>query len=360
VILEHTKPAVEEMMKEYGQPEKPIELHSLAPNLDTLITTVPEWFSLLERKGTVELDGATAMERFKELVQVLGKTSARARNERRAAAQRPKKPFTKEFHYPDPGWPNEKQRRVGGWWTCRSGPDASPAEIRCKLCHPPDSAEQATESIIYPSAVEEHEHILAEIEKAMAEANKMDRLRLKHQLQQDKQDYDSYLKQREWHRSGGGFQPHELLYGMGINELNHRPSIQRSQSWHIPGFRAQSQGPILDEEVDDDVLPAQRRSSESIQPESGPHPEMQNSSQTHAANSKTPVQAGLPRWPGVQRLFPIRERTEEGQLHNDRESPIQGDPSVQSGQTTKLQPQLRSARARPWEKGEPKSRIFFV
>ncbi|KAK3306666.1 uncharacterized protein B0T15DRAFT_372950, partial [Chaetomium strumarium] len=231
VILEHTKLAVEEMMKRFGQPYKPSKFFPLTPNLDTLITNVPEWFFLLERKGTVKLHGASAMERYKELVQVLGRTSAMAGDEQRAAEELPKKPFTKEFHNPHPGWPSYKQRTVGGWWTCRSGPGASRAEIRCKLCHPEGSAGQATETIIYPSAADEHKHILAEIEEAMAEANQKDRLRLKHQLQQDKQNYDTYWQQREWRRSGGGVKLHELLYGMGVNELNHRPGIERSRSW---------------------------------------------------------------------------------------------------------------------------------
>ncbi|KAK4236361.1 hypothetical protein C8A03DRAFT_16977 [Achaetomium macrosporum] len=363
VILEHTQRVVDERMKGFGQPYKPGKFGTLTSNLDTLITTVPEWFILLETKGTVQLHGATALDRYKELIQVLGNTCVIGRDAQWAVAERPKKPFTKQYHGPDPGWPNEKQRVVGGWWSCRSGPDASLAENRCKLCHPRGPSGRTTETVMYPSSAEEHKYILAEIEEAMAEANKRDRLRLKHQLQQDQEDFDSYLQQREWRRSGGVLELHELLYGMSINELNHRPSIERSQSWQVRGSVAQCQEAVFGKGVDNSDLPAQRRLSEPIQGGMAPRPNLQDNpqalAQALATSKETIVQAEPSPWDEIQRLFPTHEMILEGQLPTIRKPAVQEEPPVQNGptQTTKSQTksQLRSSMARPGQKGKGKS-----
>ena len=43
----------------------------------------------------------------------------------------------KQFHAKHPQWPTKLQQEHGGWWECRSGPDASPPERDCMLCNPP-------------------------------------------------------------------------------------------------------------------------------------------------------------------------------------------------------------------------------
>ncbi|SPQ23679.1 db6da314-ed34-44a1-8dce-eef96f1ab9fc [Thermothielavioides terrestris] len=96
-----------------GQPDEPAFI-PLASNLDILIARVPDWFSILDAKGTVELHGATPLDRYKELIQALGDSFVIGRDEEGAAAERPARPFTKEFHEPNPAWPDPKQRQCGG------------------------------------------------------------------------------------------------------------------------------------------------------------------------------------------------------------------------------------------------------
>jgi hypothetical protein len=72
-----------------------------------------------------------------------------------------------------------------------------------------------------------YQRILNEIESAMAEANKRDRSRLKHQLQQEREAIDRYWQQREWGRSGGGVDISEVMHSRDVNDLNNRPSARR-------------------------------------------------------------------------------------------------------------------------------------
>ena len=239
---------VDEVLAEFDEPEKlhrvgkPTKLGGPRPPSresyrDAVITTIPLWFTILDAKGTVKLYGDTPLDRFRELTQSMGNSYAVAREERRNDESRPNKDlWPKQFHEPHGAWPNANQRERGGWWACRSGPDASRAERDCQLCHaeePVPSAGRRAAAI--------HQHITDEIEKAMAEANKRDRLMLKYQLQQEREDVDRYWQRREFTRSGGGANISEVMFRRGVNELNYRPLAGRSQSWQPQGSAAQSQ-----------------------------------------------------------------------------------------------------------------------
>ena len=240
---------VDEVLADFDEPEKlhrvgkPTKLGAPRPPREsyrnTVITTIPPWFTILDAKGTVKLYGATPLDRFRELTQSMGNSYAAAREERRNDESRPnKKLWPKQFHEPHGAWPKANQRERGGWWACRSGPDASRAERDCQLCH---AEEPEPEPSGGRRAASVHQHITDEIEKAMAEANKRDRLMLKYQLQQEREDVDRYWQRREFNRSGGGANIREVMFRRGVNDLNYRPSAGRSQSWQ-QGSAAQSQG----------------------------------------------------------------------------------------------------------------------
>jgi len=254
-ILRYTRLVVDERMELFDEPD---ELHKAraekvakriltgestpvnrTPNIDTVITTIPDWFTILDAKGTVPLYGETPLARFKELTNSMAHSSWAARDEQWDEEARPdRNSWRKEYHEPHRSWPNAKQRSRGGWWLCRSGPDASAAERNCKLCHTRDAT--AAQRPRRTSAAT-HKHILDEVEKAMAEANKRDRLMLKYQLQQEREDLNRYWQQREWSRSGGGADLNQVLHDRGVNELNYRPSIGRSQSWQPQGAVSKAQ-----------------------------------------------------------------------------------------------------------------------
>ncbi|KAK4043341.1 hypothetical protein C8A01DRAFT_13046 [Parachaetomium inaequale] len=242
-ILRYTQLVVDEGQRAFDQQNswnKPVGPAPSRPtsNVDAVIAAVPLWFTILDARGTIELRSATPLDRFKELLRVMGTSSNTAREEQWADEFRPNRnSWNKHYHKPNDAWPNAIQRSGGGWWACRSGPDASPAELNCKLCHPRDLV--SPESDPAPSATVRYQHILDEIETAQAEANKRDQLVLKYQLQQERDDIDRYWQRREWNRSGGGVDIREVLHGRDVNELNYRPSLGRSQSWQ-PGAATQS------------------------------------------------------------------------------------------------------------------------
>ncbi|KAL2153143.1 hypothetical protein VTH82DRAFT_4298 [Thermothelomyces myriococcoides] len=238
-ILRFAQHVVDERLKAFDEkhswykPEKPVSIKPIS-DVDTVITAVPGWFTILDAKGTVKLRGTTPMDRLKELLQILGTSFNAAREEQWVDELRPKRhAWRKQYHEPDSAWPNALQRSRGGWWACRSGPDASPAERSCKLCHQRVASPKCQVSI--QTAKEQYQHILKEIEAAQAEASRKDQLILKYQLEQECEDIDQYWQRREWIRSGGGVDISEELHEDDVNGLNYRPtSSEPSQSFQQP------------------------------------------------------------------------------------------------------------------------------
>lgn len=167
-------------------------LASPGPDIDGLTTAVPEWFAILDAQGSVDLCSTTPMARYKELMHLVGRISAASREEQAAPpASAKKKPFTKQYHDPGPGWPSEKQRTQGGWWTCRSGPGASPAELSCKRCHRPEREEEHAgggpkDASASWTATETHEWLMAAIDDAMTQANERERERLRECMRKER------------------------------------------------------------------------------------------------------------------------------------------------------------------------------
>lgn len=234
-IMRNAQLVVDERMKAFDQednwrrPEKPAPV-TPTPNVDTIVTSVPEWFTILEAKKAISLRGATLLEKFKDLLLQMRTSVHDAREEQRDEELRPTKhKWNKQYHKPDDAWPNAVQRINGGWWHCRGGPDAPPPERNCKLCHREVPAEAPG-----PSATTRHQRLLEEIEMAQAEANRKDRLFLKYRLQQEHENINRYWQHREWRRSGGGVSISEVLHGRDVNDLNYRSSAE-PQSWQHPG-----------------------------------------------------------------------------------------------------------------------------
>ncbi|GAB1318839.1 hypothetical protein MFIFM68171_09049 [Madurella fahalii] len=221
----------------------------LGPVAHGILTTVPEWFTILDGKGIVELRGLSPIDRFEELINTIGRPPAGSSGKQKETTL--KQPFAKEYHEPNRAWPLPKWRIRGGWWRCRSGPEASAAEKNCKLCHPVPSRKKsgsaattsATPAPTRPTDAETHEMVMREIEKAMAEAHKRDNVRLRARLQEEQEEKERLRQQQEWRRSGGGFLPHELLYGRQVNDVNYtsRERLVRSSCESVDGNRRGSQ-----------------------------------------------------------------------------------------------------------------------
>ncbi|KLU81411.1 hypothetical protein MAPG_00501 [Magnaporthiopsis poae ATCC 64411] len=105
-------------------------------------THVPDWFRALEKTGCVALGSEGEEKRFVELLNKMWRLEEEVRRkefqrkqEEQAGGQGIRKtPWDHHFHEPNPGWAHEKQRRRGGWWTCRDDEDAPLAERLCQIC----------------------------------------------------------------------------------------------------------------------------------------------------------------------------------------------------------------------------------
>ncbi|XDG09626.1 hypothetical protein ABKA04_009241 [Annulohypoxylon sp. FPYF3050] len=135
---------------------------------------IPEWFSHL--KIPVRGRGLqTRWANFLELFSTLDKG--------RKIEEKPK--WDKVWHEPDPKWQFEFRRKSGGWWRCRSGPDAPKVEAECRPCR--KASEPSTQS---PSLEERYREIMDAINEAMGEVAEKDKAAaletLRHQHQEDK------------------------------------------------------------------------------------------------------------------------------------------------------------------------------
>ena len=205
--------------------ERPDELSvvNLTELANGLITTIPDWFTILDLKNSLELARNTTMDRFKELLLIVKNASAESRRELETPVEEKNKKFDKEYHDPSPDWPTIKQRVRGGWWRCRTGPDATSAELRCRACHPRGLPRRATQPEPAPrTATEDFNVIMNEINKAMTEANNRQQFMLKERLQCEREEIARRRWQREWNRQGGGLQPYDVLYGGDVNAINYR------------------------------------------------------------------------------------------------------------------------------------------
>jgi len=134
----------------------------------------PDWFKILEKKGKVKLHANGQKARYQELVSMLSTASWMMNREEEDMdnGAAPKKQWTKEWHEPNKFWPYKKWQERGGFWTCRSGPEASVAERRCTVCkskRPTPQAKQSTSST--PST---YKSLMNEIDDAMKVAHEQE------------------------------------------------------------------------------------------------------------------------------------------------------------------------------------------
>ncbi|KAK4217815.1 hypothetical protein QBC37DRAFT_33206 [Rhypophila decipiens] len=183
---------------------------------------IPRWFAVLDASGRIGLEGETPEARYQDLVAALQDLeNAREIEESEGPAEQ--KTFQKEWHEANPSWPWPNRQKRGGWWTCRSGPDASEAEQKCSVCHkaaasqvngvqprtrpgPPPRRqtgkalkEQAkTDKTDNPRlcAGEGHKKLLAEIEKAMDKCNEQDKMALRARMEQQRQANEEFDRAR--------------------------------------------------------------------------------------------------------------------------------------------------------------------
>ncbi|KAI1430213.1 hypothetical protein F5Y12DRAFT_7719 [Xylaria sp. FL1777] len=102
---------------------------------------IPDWFPVAAAQGNLEMSGGTVEENYINLLNYISQLEL-AKSQGEYKEKHPDEGgvivkdgnWDKNWHSPNPGWRHEKQRRLGGWWKCRKGPEAVPAENKCTLC----------------------------------------------------------------------------------------------------------------------------------------------------------------------------------------------------------------------------------
>ncbi|KAH9887828.1 hypothetical protein F4778DRAFT_421905 [Xylariomycetidae sp. FL2044] len=111
-----------------------------APADKPRIIHIPDWFESFEALSGIQLGGPTSTARFKNLLNYIYELDHNVAiqkywRENPEAEGRPDPQWNKRWHEPQPDWPFAHWRRRGGFWRCRTGESASPAELNCRGCH---------------------------------------------------------------------------------------------------------------------------------------------------------------------------------------------------------------------------------
>ncbi|KAI1481440.1 hypothetical protein F4774DRAFT_32088 [Daldinia eschscholtzii] len=130
---------------------------------------IPEWFEHFE----MPLKGRNREARWNDLTNRIYtlETKIRHRNDDEESG---KALWDKKWHEPDKRWSFAYRRQHGGWWKCRSGPDAPAAEAKCRLCHG-KTTDNLGQTSTRRSAVEKLAELQNAIDKAMTVVGEKDK-----------------------------------------------------------------------------------------------------------------------------------------------------------------------------------------
>ncbi|KAK3688104.1 hypothetical protein B0T22DRAFT_144498 [Podospora appendiculata] len=155
------------------------------PNSDLVGFAVPSWFRIFLSNSSMTLSAMGDKGKFDELISRL-EFLTKAVNQGDATSS-VKAPFTKNWHEPHKDWPFPGWQQRGGWWTCRLGPGASPAEKACKLCR---SKRTTVEEESGETLAEQYKKLMADINKAMDLAIEPQKKALKARFQAERDEAD--------------------------------------------------------------------------------------------------------------------------------------------------------------------------
>ncbi|KAI1386267.1 uncharacterized protein F4822DRAFT_310944 [Hypoxylon trugodes] len=165
---------------------------STAPSNTSNKLNIPDWFPLLK----MQLEGKDVESRWKALLTLLGnlENAARRKDEREAATKKPN--WDLNWHHPDPKWRHAHQREHGGWWKCKTGPNALKAEIECLECH---HRYEPAEPKVDPR--ETLRKLNDSISKAMAKVAEKDEAIVLERMRKEKEAYDRDLAEEDQRES---------------------------------------------------------------------------------------------------------------------------------------------------------------
>ncbi|KAI1763779.1 hypothetical protein GGR53DRAFT_467059 [Hypoxylon sp. FL1150] len=135
---------------------------------------IPDWFYILREKLTELVPGGNDVVTFQNLLNLIDNLQLEVDycNQRGDA-----KSWDKVWHDPDNKWPHEFQRLKGGWWRCRSGPEAPKVERRCPACHA-----KSEKTLPHSNPQEDLHRLMESILASMKDVAKVDQAAVKQRL----------------------------------------------------------------------------------------------------------------------------------------------------------------------------------
>ncbi|KAI0161653.1 hypothetical protein GGR52DRAFT_132321 [Hypoxylon sp. FL1284] len=130
--------------------------------------SIPEWFPIMRANINGYFPAKDDAAAYKLLLHLLCQYQREVEYRERHGDP---KQWDKFWHEPSKNWPHEHQRLKGGWWKCRSEPDAPEAQRRCIICHR-GRKKQADQPPEDPKA--ELDFLMGHMQSAMEEVARMD------------------------------------------------------------------------------------------------------------------------------------------------------------------------------------------
>ncbi|KAI0888837.1 uncharacterized protein GGS22DRAFT_63591 [Annulohypoxylon maeteangense] len=143
---------------------------------------IPDWFPLLK----IPVKGDDLQSRWTSF----SNTFSALEKAMELKDDKPK--WDKTWHEPNPKWQFEFRVKKGGWWKCRSGPDAPKVEAECRLCHGATEPSKKTASL-----EERYKEMMDAINEAMREVAEKDKAAALSMLRQQGQ-HDEASQYKSW------------------------------------------------------------------------------------------------------------------------------------------------------------------
>ncbi|XXG99165.1 hypothetical protein Hte_005500 [Hypoxylon texense] len=176
---------------------------------------IPDWFYVLRSKFHQLLPHGDVAVGFQALLKTIDKLQKEAECWKQQGGP---KSWDKVWHKPNKQWPHEFQRLKGGWWKCRSGPEAPDAERWCSVCHKTQNTAQQPDQPNQKNPQEKLDTIMGFIRVAMEDVAKMDQEVVKQRFQEEqKRESDS----RKMHNEVSLRHPVEDPAGGPENSVNY-------------------------------------------------------------------------------------------------------------------------------------------
>ncbi|KAI1497686.1 hypothetical protein F5X99DRAFT_356717 [Biscogniauxia marginata] len=139
---------------------------------------IPDWFPVLEAQKKIKLVGKTPAARLQDLLNYIWALEVKVKQLKYQEEHPSEEGVAKNhkwdqvWHNPNPNWRHETQRKSGGWWKCRSDPDAPKVEQKCEACRGSEKPREDFKQRPPQQMLDEHMNMIMEAMREVANADK--------------------------------------------------------------------------------------------------------------------------------------------------------------------------------------------